>query len=166
MGYASGLKENERRPWIPSIHYHLLTSMRRLIDWAVQWNIAPAAQESKNTPPSAACMESRTLVLQACSQSPLVLTPALGDAITLLWTEDALVRAAYEQRHSHVHSEHWLMDGFEYWVQRLKTVMSEKYVPSVEDVLRLPAARPTPALEVEFHWDHVHCRVTAHSTDR
>jgi len=129
--YGKGFPEPERMSYVPIIANNIVTSMKTLCRYSLQYG-----------PVSANLTKQRDWVENDLKNDE-DLTPEVGAVISALWNDPG-IRKTYDKRASYQ-----LTDSADYFFNRLKDVCQENYLPTQQDVLR-SRVRTTGIVENEF----------------
>jgi GTPase SAR1 family protein len=116
--YGQGFTEYERRnTYLRIIYSNVISSMKMLV-----------SKSSKHGPPAANLSASVKLVEELKGDEEI--TPSMANAMAALWA-DSGIQATYANR-----AQYQLTDSTNYFLDKVKEIGAETYLPSEQDVLR------------------------------
>jgi len=135
--YGKGFSETDRRNYIPLIHLHIINSIKTLIKQSEQ--LALKGIEGTQIDPKN--LDSARLIQR--QKEVETLSPELGPHMATLWADPG-IQTTFEHR-----SQYYLTDSAGYFLDKVQTVLEDKFLPSEQDIFHC-RTRSTGILEEDF----------------
>lgn len=142
--FGKGFGDSQKKNYVGPIHENIIKGIYRLV------KAAQADPEVGKI--DASLSESINYVEENCSSSSKGLTKEMGEHIALLWADPAL-KKTFENR-----AKLQIVESLAYFLDNVKTIADEKFVPSFEDIIRV-RVRTTGVLQEEFEMKSVRFRM-------
>jgi len=138
--YGKGFSDTEKIKYITLVHAHILNSIKTLC----QQSDSLQEKGIKNTVVELKHRQSKDIIERLQTVEDERLDPALAPHIRALW-EDSGIQITYQHQ-----SMYYLTDSASYFLNKIEDILSERYVPTEQDIFRC-RTRSTGVLEEEFN---------------
>lgn len=135
--FDSRLTLEKRKEFIKHIHKLVIKSMKTLLKWSATYLSVPYTDRNQGI---------KSAILTHNENDPL--NPLISSAIAELWENDTYVKSAFDRRR-----EFFLSDGAAFFFNEIIRISDAKYVPTDQDILRVPVTQ-TAVEQIEVAIDN------------
>lgn len=135
--FDSRLTLEKRKEFIKHIHKLVIKSMKTLLKWSATYLSVPDTDRNQGI---------KSAILTHNENDPL--NPLISSAIAELWENDTYVKSAFDRRR-----EFFLSDGAAFFFNEIIRISDAKYVPTDQDILRVPVTQ-TAVEQIEVAIDN------------